>query len=108
MRILSSSKIKEWDLFTIKDEGISSSDLMERAGSNCAEQIMKDVNLDSSFHIISNKGNNGGDGLVIARKLLEDNYEVRVSVIEFSENQSSDFIDKLQLIPDKFISYIYY
>lgn len=107
MRILSSYKIKEWDLFTIKDEGISSSDLMERAGSNCAEQIMKDVDLNSSFHIISNKGNNGGDGLVIARKLLEDNYEVRVSVIEFSKNQSSDFVDKLQLIPDKFISYIY-
>jgi len=107
MKILGASEIKKWDLFTIKKQAISSLDLMERAAANCSERIMKDFSNESYFHIISNKGNNGADGLVIARKLIQNNYKVRVSVIEFSDNESSEFKTNFKRLDSQFISHIF-
>mgnify|MGYP000391412473 CR=1 FL=1 len=98
MKILSANQIKEWDSATIKNEPIKSLALMERAATLCADQIMLDFHNDSCFHIIANKGNNGGDGLVIARKLLENRFKVRITVLEFLKKASDEFNYNLSLI----------
>ena len=88
MKILSANQIKRWDKATLKSEKISSLQLMERAANNCSRQIMQDFKSTVSFHIIVGKGNNGGDGLVIARKLLQKKYEARVTILEFTKKES--------------------
>ena len=107
MIILNSSTIKEWDIFTIKNKPITSLDLMEKAGNACTNKIIKEMEEKESFHVIANKGNNGGDGLVIARNLINNNYKVRVSVLEFSDNESSDFLNNLNRLANIFITRIF-
>ena len=107
MIILDASTIKKWDIFTIKNTPITSLNLMEKAGDACTNKIIKDIKDKETFHIIANKGNNGGDGLVIARNLINNNYKVRVSVLEFSNNASSDFINNLTRLPNTLITRIF-
>lgn len=91
MKILTAQQIKQADEFTIKNEPISSIDLMERAAIKCVEWLKNKYNTDKSFAIFCGVGNNGGDGLAIARLLTENNYRVKVFVVEFSKNYSKDF-----------------
>ena len=107
MIILNTSAIKEWDSFTIKNKPITSLGLMEKAGNACANKIIKEMKGKESFHVIVNKGNNGGDGLVIARNLINNKYKVRVSVLEFSDNESSDFLNNLKRLPKRLITRIF-
>ncbi len=91
MKILTAKQIKEADAFTIKNEPISSIDLMERAAKACALRIAEITHPDSSFIIFCGKGNNGGDGLAIARLLSDMKRKVEVFVINHCENASQDF-----------------
>lgn len=91
MKILTASQIKEADSFTIKHEPISSIDLMERAATACFDWILE-VFPKESFHVFVGKGNNGGDGLVIARLLHQAGLNVRVSTLNYTEQASEEFI----------------
>ena len=91
MKILKVSDIREGDAFTIKNEPISSIDLMERAANNCSIWIMDNYKSDSSFSIFAGPGNNGGDGLVIARILHKNKYNVKIYIVEYTKNYSDDF-----------------
>ena len=91
MKILTVSQIKEADYFTIKHEPISSIDLMERAATACFNWILE-VFPEESFHVVVGKGNNGGDGLVIARLLHQAGLNVRVSTLNYTEQASDEFI----------------
>ena len=70
--VLTVPQIRECEQYTMEHEPISSLDLMERAGKACAEHIEKiAVTIKPSiFYIFCGTGNNGGDGLVVARHLL--------------------------------------
>jgi len=92
MKILTSQQIRAADEYTITHEPITSVDLMERAANACVEWITEKFNTEFSFHIICGLGNNGGDGLAIARLLADKNYTVNVYVIDHSENRSPDFL----------------
>lgn len=91
MKILTAQQIKQADEFTIKHEPISSINLMERAATKCVEWLKNKYNSEKSFAIFCGVGNNGGDGLVIARLLVKNNYSVKVFVVEFSKIYSPDF-----------------
>jgi NAD(P)H-hydrate epimerase len=93
MKILTVDKIREADAYTIANEPIASIDLMERAGGNCADHIYYNTIWETSFYIIAGPGNNGGDGLVIARHLKKTFgiKKVMVFVIDFTTNYSEDF-----------------
>ena len=71
MKILSIDKVREADRYTIENEPISSADLMERAAGQVFEWLMAHVSKDRNIKIFCGNGNNGGDGLVVARRLSE-------------------------------------
>ncbi|PKP17715.1 MAG: bifunctional ADP-dependent NAD(P)H-hydrate dehydratase/NAD(P)H-hydrate epimerase, partial [Bacteroidetes bacterium HGW-Bacteroidetes-21] len=77
MKIFSVKQIANIDKFTIDNEPISSVDLMERAANAFFEWINSNLNF-TSYTIFAGPGNNGGDGLVIARLLYESGKKVNV------------------------------
>jgi ADP-dependent NAD(P)H-hydrate dehydratase / NAD(P)H-hydrate epimerase len=91
MKILSAQQIHNWDAYTIATEPISSVDLMERAAQACTDYIFRQQLFDKPFKIFCGKGNNGGDGLAIARELLLQHYNVSVYIIEFGAVGTDDF-----------------
>ncbi|HXS56155.1 MAG TPA: NAD(P)H-hydrate dehydratase [Hanamia sp.] len=91
MKIFSVSQIKAWDAYTIQHEPVSSVELMERAASACATWIISHFEKNQSFKIFCGKGNNGGDGLAIARILLESGYPVSAYIVDSEKPGSSDF-----------------
>ena len=101
MKIPNSEEIKKWDSYTIKHEPISSYKLMERAGKNCFFKIQKKF-PNRSIHIIANKGNNGGDGLVIFQHLLKIKRKCKLTIIDVSKNESKNFTKNLSLIDTKY------
>lgn len=83
MKILSPSNIKKADEHTIKQQSISSIDLMERAALLCTQAVVRDWgNRTSKIHIFCGTGNNGGDGLAIARLLAFRDYKVCVYLLD--------------------------
>lgn len=95
MKIFSASQIKKWDAFTIENEPITSVDLMERAATACCNWLIGKNFGSFHFHIFCGKGNNGADGLAIARMLIEHKYFVTVYILEFGNIGSDDFQSNL-------------
>ncbi len=92
MKILSATQIYQADQATIKNLPISSTDLMEKAASKCYEWIIEQFPDKSQLiHVCCGMGNNGGDGLVISRLLVENGYRVHTYLICFTEKRSDDF-----------------
>lgn len=91
MKILSAEQIRQWDQFTIEQEPIASVDLMERAAQKCTDWLCDHYPDATTFSIFCGKGNNGGDGLAIARQLMERNYFVSVNILEFGHRGTDDF-----------------
>lgn len=89
MKVLTGEQMKLADAATIKRQQITSVDLMERAASKCAEWIIQNTNY-QTFNIFSGPGNNGGDGLAIARMLLEAGKKVKVILLNPFNRMSDD------------------
>jgi ADP-dependent NAD(P)H-hydrate dehydratase / NAD(P)H-hydrate epimerase len=83
MRILTADQMREADRRTIHDIGIPSLVLMENAGRQVVaamESFFDDLS-DHQVAVISGKGNNGGDGFVVARTLYQRGIDVSVFVV---------------------------
>lgn len=91
MKILPIDKIREADAYTIAYEPIADIDLMERAAGALFNWISKKVDATHRFFVVAGLGNNGGDGLALARILKNFDYEVNVLVVRFSEKTSDNF-----------------
>jgi hydroxyethylthiazole kinase-like uncharacterized protein yjeF len=83
MRILNTTQMREADRYTIDDVGISSLVLMENAGRQvvAAIEAAYESQLDERIGILCGKGNNGGDGFVVARTLIQRGVDATVFVI---------------------------
>ena len=100
MKLLTASQIHQWDAYTIARQPISSIDLMEKAARACTDHITLFTGTDLTIKVFCAKGNNGGDGLAIARQLLEEGYTVETYVLEFGARGSDDFEANLQRLWD--------
>src|SRR5438132_12474954 len=83
MRVLTAAQMREADRRTIEDVGIPSLVLMENAGRQVVaalEAIHTDI-LDRQVAVLCGRGNNGGDGFVVARTLLQRGADVSVFLI---------------------------
>ncbi len=91
MKILHASQIREIDAYTIQHEPVSSIDLMERAARKCFDWIRSHIKKNQTAKIFCGMGNNGGDGLVIARMLAGTGRKVIVYKVLHADRSSEDF-----------------
>ena len=109
MKVFNASTMQAWDEYTISEEPISSINLMERAAIACVDWLCKKFESTTPFYIYCGKGNNGGDGLAIARLLTEKGFQVTVAVLEFGFKGSPDFqenLARLHYYPNVAVSFI--
>ncbi len=93
MKILSAQQMRMADKATIKSEKISSLELMERAATKVFELLHNRLQgAPIPIHVFCGIGNNGGDGLVISRLLVEYGYKVQTYIVNFSDTRSKDFL----------------
>ncbi|MEO6130468.1 MAG: NAD(P)H-hydrate dehydratase [Saprospiraceae bacterium] len=103
MIILNEAQIKAWDAYTIK-KGLSSLELMEQAAVSVVQKL--DILLgdeDQEVLIICGNGNNGADGLAIARLLVDLEYLVDVYVNlegEHTNEWKANYERLLQMDPE--------
>ncbi len=90
-KILSAKQIKELDAYTIQYEPIASIDLMERACRAFESWFTERFDITHRIGIVCGTGNNGGDGLGIARLLYESGYNVHVWIVKGDATESIDF-----------------
>ena len=81
MKILPVPLIREADAYTIQHEPIADIDLMERAAAACYHWLEKKLDKTHKIMIFCGPGNNGGDGLAIARMLFRSGFIVEVLLL---------------------------
>ena len=92
MKILLSTQIREADSYTIENEPIASIDLMERASVAFVNWFIENFGTSALVKVFCGSGNNGGDGLAIARLLIERGYRVDAYIVRTKSGGSADFI----------------
>lgn len=96
MKIFTAEHVRQWDQYTIDHEPIPSIKLMEKAANACTDWLENNFGgLKKSYTIFCGKGNNGGDGLAIARMLSDNHHHVTVYILEFGHKGTTDFQDNL-------------
>lgn len=99
MRYLSVAQIRELDRRAIEELSIPQEQLMENAGRGVAEFITKEYSLKnfSKVAVVCGKGNNGGDGLVVARLLQDKGYTIKTVKLpeENSLPQADLYVDAI-------------
>lgn len=91
MKLLTSPQIRAWDAYTIEHEPIASIDLMERSATKCIGWLTGHLLYDADFVVFCGMGNNGGDGLAIARLLARSGKNVSVYILKTADKGSPDF-----------------
>jgi hydroxyethylthiazole kinase-like uncharacterized protein yjeF len=81
MKIVSAAEMREIDRATSERFGVPSLTLMENAGAAVARFILSDYPQAQRISVVCGKGNNGGDGFVVARHLEESGRVVRVLLL---------------------------
>lgn len=93
MKIFSVEQLHKADALTTTTQGITSTDLMERAAGKVFDWLHKRMQgAQVTVQIFCGIGNNGGDGLVLGRSLINAGYKVQVHIVNFSDNRSKDFL----------------
>ena len=96
MKVATSRQMAELDRVTIEQYGIPSLVLMENAGRSCTERILRILQEkavapeETSIAVVCGRGNNGGDGMVIARHLHNRGVYVEVFLLGETEDLSLD------------------
>lgn len=102
MKLFSSTQISEIDRFTIEHEPILSVNLMERAVKQVFNWFKKQIDATSIVYVFVGPGNNGGDGLALARMLILDGWVVSVYLVQEPDMLSADArinFDRLRVHP---------
>ncbi|HRQ51636.1 MAG TPA: NAD(P)H-hydrate epimerase, partial [Agriterribacter sp.] len=96
MKLFSAAQIKAWDVYTIQHEPVASIDLMERAAIRCRNWMVANMPAKKHYMIFCGPGNNGGDGLAIARLLIQNENTVQVFILGTEGINSGDFLTNLE------------
>ncbi|MBU2921293.1 NAD(P)H-hydrate dehydratase [Winogradskyella psychrotolerans] len=93
MKLFSKEQIYEGDKLTTERQKISSTELMERAGTQIFNWMhMRMQGAQVPIHVFCGIGNNGGDGLVLARHLITHGYNVVTYIVNCSDKRTKDFL----------------
>ncbi|HHV39658.1 MAG TPA: hypothetical protein GXX70_09265 [Tepidimicrobium sp.] len=105
MLTITCDEMKAMDSYAVNNIGIPSIVLME----NAALKVIKNIDLDSinSITIVCGIGNNGGDGLAIARHLILNKKMVDLFIIGNFDKGTKDFNVNLNILNNMDIDYIH-
>lgn len=102
MKIFTANQIYQADKFTIEKQQIPSDSLMERAATQLFEWMHSRLQgAEVTIQLFCGIGNNGGDGIALARLLKEAGYTIQVHVVNYSEKRSKDFLLNLERLKDR-------
>jgi NAD(P)H-hydrate epimerase len=96
--LLDAEQMRAVDKWAIEQQAVPSLDLMERAGAGVA-RIVEDLVPDGPLAVLCGKGNNGGDGFVVARLLREAGRDVAVVDLGAPEELSADARANFERLP---------
>ena len=91
MKLFTGEQIRQIDQQTISGEPVSSTDLMERAALQLLKWFKDRYDRSVRIFIFTGPGNNGGDGLALARLLAANRYDPAVFHVNFSAKTSDDW-----------------
>lgn len=105
MLVISCEDMKAMDSYAINNIGIPSIVLME----NAALKVIKNIDLNhlNSFTIVCGVGNNGGDGLAIARHLILKGKVVNLFIVGNLEKGTKDFNINLNILNNIDVNFIH-
>lgn len=90
MKIFRAEQLRALDAYTIAHEPIASIDLMERAAQACCEWVVSVIDPSHPLFMFCGMGNNGGDGLALARLLYQRGFDIRAYVVYSGGHFSAD------------------
>lgn len=90
MNIVTAKEMYEIDRIAIEEKGLSGTILMENAGRAMAELLMNQINKETKIVVLVGSGNNGGDGFVLARTLVNLGYQVETIQVVANERIQGD------------------
>lgn len=98
MIVVTAQEMREMDRLTIQEHGVPSLVLMERAGIAVAEVLLGSFRKEArrGVLVVAGKGNNGGDGLVVARRLKAKKIPCEVVLLGRGEDLSPDAVENLR------------
>ncbi|MDP4185452.1 MAG: NAD(P)H-hydrate dehydratase [Bacteroidota bacterium] len=103
MKIFRCDQVAAIDRFTIEHEPISELDLMERAASGISQWIEENQSRHRRLMVFAGPGNNGGDGLVIARQMAAKGYSVEVWLPDSGRQLSLSCLANLERLKEQAI-----
>ena len=92
------AEMRAADQWAIEEQGVPGLDLMERAGVGLA-RVTADAARPGPIRVLCGKGNNGGDGLVVARLLRAEGREVDVLAVGDLSESKGDARENLDRLP---------
>ncbi|WBO84444.1 NAD(P)H-hydrate dehydratase [Hymenobacter yonginensis] len=100
MKLLTAAQTRALDQATVEAQGITSLELMERAATACTLWLLDELQLafSTEIHVLCGPGNNGGDGLAVARQLHTAGYAPQVWLLP-ADKHSADFLLNRQQLP---------
>ncbi len=98
MKICTAAQMQSIDQRTIQEYGIAGMILMERAGLAVCRAILSHTPPPESAVIVAGTGNNGGDGFVVARELLNQGLTVRVYILGDPKKLKGDALSNFEIL----------
>jgi ADP-dependent NAD(P)H-hydrate dehydratase / NAD(P)H-hydrate epimerase len=99
MKIVTAAEMREIDRVTSERFHVPSLTLMENAGTAVADFVLSQYPSARRIGVICGKGNNGGDGFVAARKLLDSGREVRILLLGEPSELRGDAAEMFSRLP---------
>ena len=96
-------QIRLCEAHTIAHKPISSIELMEIAATACVNRIKQQFSPTASIRIFCGMGNNGGDGLAMARLLHESGFNCTTYIVKHKEAYSPECLHQLNLLKERTI-----
>lgn len=102
MKIFTAEQLYAADRSTIEKQQITSHALMERAAMQLFNWLHPRLEgAPRTIRLFCGIGNNGGDGLALARFLKEHGYSIVVYIVNYSDKRSEDFLENLDRLKSK-------
>jgi len=99
MKVTTAAEMREIDRITTAKYGVPSLTLMENAGSGATQFILEHYPEARLVTVICGKGNNGGDGFVVARRLHDVGRAVVVLLLAGAEELKGDAATMFERLP---------